>query len=180
MRAVRIVRLAELADTARARGEAEAEAIFWETAGTTQFADDAGRAAYRDLWFGRYLAYAPEAFFLAMAPDDTVLGYLAGSFISDAAPLAGPDYYPLFPPELVARHPAHIHVNVRADSRSGGIGAGLIEAFAGHCRARRLPGLHAVTAAQSRSAAFFAKCGLVPSASATWRGRSLAFLARGL
>ena len=173
-----IARLTEIADSGRAL--AEAEAIFWESAGTKTFPDEAARAAFHDLWFGRYARHAPDEFLLALGPDLAVQGYLAGALVSDAPPLPGPDYYPLFPPELIARFPAHIHVNIREGLRGGGIGGGLVEAFARHCRERDIPGFHAVTAAGSRSAAFFAKCGLMPIAEAPWRSRRLAFLARSI
>jgi GNAT superfamily N-acetyltransferase len=165
-----IVGLAE-----RPGAAAEAEAIFWESAGTKTFASGAERTAYRDLWFGRYLEHAPGEFFLALG-DDSVIGYLAGSVISDAPPLPGPDYYPLFPAELIAHYPAHIHVNVRADHRGRGIGAELVHAFAQRRRTHEAAGFHAVTAEGSRSAAFFEKCGLRSAAGATWLNRPLKFL----
>jgi GNAT superfamily N-acetyltransferase len=173
------MRLAEFAH-GRAAATGQAEAIFWESAATRRFADDADRAAYRDLWFGRYLHHAPDAFFLALGEAGEVAGYLAGAPVSDAAPLPGPDYYPLFPAQLIAAHPAHLHVNIRAGLRGTGIGAALMRAFAEYCRARGLPGLHAVTADGSRSAAFFGQCGLARCATAEWRGRRLALLGRAL
>jgi GNAT superfamily N-acetyltransferase len=170
----RIVRLADLTEGA-AR---EAEAIFWESAATRQFAGDAERAAYRDLWFGRYLGHAPGEFFLALDEVGAVAGYLAGALVSNAPPLPGPDYYALFPAGLIARHPAHLHVNVRAGLRGAGVGAELLRAFAEHCRAQGVAGLHAVTAQGSRAATFFTKCGLTPCAAADWRRRTLVFLGR--
>jgi hypothetical protein len=173
-----VVRLTEIADSGRAL--AEAEGIFWESAGTKTFPDEAARAAFHDLWFGRYARHAPNEFLLALSPDLAVQGYLAGAPVSDAPPLPGPDYYPLFPPELIARFPAHIHVNIREGLSGGGIGGDLVRAFAGHCCARGIPGFHAVTASESRSAAFFERCGLSPRATANWRGRDLAFLGLAL
>jgi len=176
----RIVRLAELGELA-GQAMAEAEAIFWDSAATKRFADEAAREAFRDVWFGRYLRHAPGEFFVALGADDgAVRGYLAGALISDAPPLSGPDYFALFPLELVARFPAHIHVNIRADQRGVGLGAHLVRAFTGHCKARLLPGFHAVTALGSGAAAFFEKCGLAPVAAASWNGRPLAFLAASL
>lgn len=170
-----IVRLAELRE--RGAALAGAEAVFWQTAGTASFAGEAERAAYRDLWLGRYIAHAAGEFFLVLSPAGAVIGYLAGSLVSDAPPLPGPDYYALFPPALMQRYPAHLHVNVQADSRSAGVGAALVRAFLDHCRRHGSPGVHAVTAAGSGSAAFFERCGLSPRARAEWRGRELAFLA---
>lgn len=170
----RIVRLTDLADAAREL--AGAEIIFWDSAGTTTFETAKARAAFRELWFGRYVEHAPGEFFLALGEAGDVRGYLAGSLVSDAPPLPGPDYFALFPPELIVRFPAHIHVNIRADQRSVGLGGKLVCAFAGHCRTAGVPGFHAVTADGSGSAAFFEKCGLASRATANWRGRDLAFL----
>ncbi len=174
----RIARLPELADGAVAL--AGAEAIFWDCAATQRFESPEARAAFHALWFGRYAQHAPAEFFLALDGDGSVEGYLAGAPVSDAPPLPGPDYFTLFPVELIARFPAHLHVNIRADRRGEGIGAKLVSAFVEHCRGRGRPGIHAVTALGSGSAAFFARCGLAPLASARWRGRDLAFLGMAL
>jgi GNAT superfamily N-acetyltransferase len=169
----RIVRLTELPEPGSALRQADA--IFWESAYTKTFADETSRVAYRELWFGRYLAHVPGEFLLAFGPQGDVIGYLAASLTSDAPPLPGPDYYGLFGPGLIARFPAHIHVNVRADSRGNGIGAALVRTFTGHCVANGVPGLHAVTAEDSRSAVFFCRCGLVPLATVIWHGRKIVF-----
>jgi GNAT superfamily N-acetyltransferase len=174
----RIARLAELAYGAGAL--AKAEAIFWDCAATQSFESLEARAAFHALWFGRYAEHAPGEFFLALGGDGSVEGYLAGAPVSDAPPLPGPDYFALFPAELIARFPAHLHVNIRADRRGAGIGALLVRAFADHCRRLRLPGFHAVTAFGSGSAAFFEKCGLADRATARWRGRELVFLGLSL
>jgi GNAT superfamily N-acetyltransferase len=171
-----IVRLADLPQSKEAARQAEA--IFWDSAGTRQFAGEVERAAYRDLWFGRYLSHAGGEFFIALDEAGDAAGYLAGALTSNAPPLPGPDYYTLFPAELIARHPAHLHVNVRAGLRGAGVGAALVRAFAEHCRAQGAAGVHAVTAQGSRPAAFFIKCGLAPCAAADWRGRALVFLGR--
>ena len=171
----RILQLAASDDQGTAL--AQAEAIFWESAGTKSFPAEAARSAYRELWFSRYLCHAAGEFFLALVPEGDVIGYLTGALISNQPPLPGPDYYPLFPPELVRHFPAHLHVNVRADCRGIGVGAALVQVFMEHCRAEGLPGLHAVTRAGSRSAAFFEKCGLALEGEALWRERRLAFLA---
>jgi GNAT superfamily N-acetyltransferase len=176
----RIAALPALADAAQALAQAQAEAIFWDAAATQRFATAEERAAFHDLWFGRYVRHAPREFLLALGPEGDVRGYLAGALLSDAPPLPGPDYFAHFPPELIARFPAHLHVNIRADMRSAGLGADLVRAFVDHCRAEGMPGLHAVTAQGSGAAAFFERCGLLPRATADWRGRELAFLGMAL
>jgi len=174
----RVVCLAGLGNAAAAGREAEA--IFWESAATQSFAGQAARAAYRDLWFGRYLDQCASALFIALGSAGEVRGYLAGSMISNASPLPGPDYYRLFSGALLAAYPAHLHVNVKAGWRNAGVGGELVRAFTRHCEAQGSPGLHAVTRAGSPAAAFFTKCGLEPLASAHWHGHDIAFLGRQL
>lgn len=153
------------------------EAIFLDSAATQSFASEADRAAYRDLWFGRYIRHYPQQFLVARHPGGAVAGYLAGALMSNRDPLPGPDYYDGFPAALIAAYPAHLHVNVRRDCRGRNVGSTLIEAFRAICGEHEVGGLHAVTGDGSGAAAFFTRCGLEESATADWRGRRLAFLA---
>lgn len=170
----RIVRLTEIDDLDAAR--AEIEAIFYASATMQDFESEAARAAYRDLWLGRYLRHFPDMCFVAFDEHGRVGGYLAGSPVSDQFPLPGPDYYSLFPRNLIDAYPAHIHVNVRKESRGRAIGSTLIDASRDECRKRRIAGFHAVTAARSRAADFFSQNGLAPLTEADWRERRIAFL----
>ncbi len=136
------------------------EAIFFDSAATKNFASEAERAAYRDLWLGRYIRHCPQQFLVASDPGGDVVGYLAGALFSNKEPLPGPDYYDAFPAALIDAYPAHLHVNVRHDHRGRNVGSTLIDAFRAICRAHDVSGLHAVTAAGSRAAAFFTRCGL--------------------
>ncbi len=158
----------------------QAEAIFWDAAPIRNFAEEEARADYRELWFGRYEQNAPEEFLLALGEDNEVRGYLAGALVSNTPPFPGPDYYDLFRPRLIERHPAHLHVNIRAYLRNTGIGGELVRAFYKHCRSKKVEGVHAVTLAGSRPAAFFERRGLSPQGKVEWRGRPLVFLGRRL
>jgi GNAT superfamily N-acetyltransferase len=156
------------------------DAIFFESAATRSFASDAERAAYRDLWLGRYIIHWPETFLIASGPTGEVAGYLAGALFSNREPLPGPDYYDAFPAALLDAFPAHLHINVRQDHRGRTVGATLIEAFHPLCREYGARGFHAVTLAQSRAATFFTRCGLDQRATANRRGRQLVFLGAAL
>ena len=61
--------------------------------------------------------------------------------------------------DLFPAFPAHLHVNTRPDRRDRGLGARLVEAFAGECRAAGLAGLHVVTGAEARNRPFYARLG---------------------
>ncbi len=174
----RILPLGEADDRDAVR--AEIEAIFFESAATQHFASEEGRAAYCELWLGRYLRECPEECFVALDDHGAIAGYLAGTLFSDRVPLSGPDYYVLFPAALIDACPAHIHVNVRADCRGREIGSELIAAFRAHCRKSGISGFHAITAADSRAARFFMRCGLGEQARLDWRARKIVFLGETL
>jgi GNAT superfamily N-acetyltransferase len=170
-------RIAALADVDGPALMPQIEAIFFGSAATTTFASEADRAAYRELWLGRYVRHCPQQFLVATTAEGEVAGYLAGALFSNRDPLPGPDYYDAFPAALIDAYPAHLHVSVRHDFRGQALGSTLIDAFRAICHAHNAPGLHAVTAAESRAAAFFTCCGLNERATADWRGRRLYFLA---
>jgi GNAT superfamily N-acetyltransferase len=172
---MRIVPLAELDEDTEVCGEAEA--IFFANAATQGFASVDERDAYRDLWFSRYIRAFPDVFLIVLNDDGRVAGYLAGSPVTDAPPLQGPDYYRLFPQALIEACPAHLHVNIHAELRGRGLGETLVTAFRRCCVRRGLRGFHAVTAADSRAAHFFAKCGLSPLQEIAWNGRNIVLLA---
>ena len=123
------------------------------------------------------MRHCPQQFLVATNADGEVAGYLAGGLMSNREPLPGPDYYDSFPAAMIDAYPAHLHVNVREDCRGRTVGSALIDAFRAICREHNVPGVHAVTAAGSRAAAFFTRRGLDERATADWRGRALAFLA---
>ena len=170
-------RIAPIGDVGGEAVPRQVEAIFFDSAATRSFATEAERAAFRELWLGRYLRHCPREFLVAMGPGGEAVGYLAGALFSNREPLPGPDYYDAFPGALIEAYPAHIHVNVRHDLRGQAVGSALIEAFRAICLEHGASGFHAVTATQSRAAAFFTRCGLDKRATADWRGRALAFLA---
>lgn len=154
----------------------EIDDIFFESAVRKTFATPEARAAFHDLWLGRYLRHCPGDCFLALDHDSHVVGYLAGSLVSNREPLPGPDNYGLFPQWLVAAYPAHIHTNVRKDWRGKGVGALLIAAFTHHCHVNKVKGFHAITAARSRPAKFFQSCGLQHAVEAVWNNHPIVFL----
>ncbi len=169
-----MARILPLSELSRSEAlDAQIDAIFFESTARTGFSSDQERAAYHDLWLGRYLHHFPDMAFIALDETGAVSGYLAGSPVSNRPPLPGPDYYLRFSTAPIEACPAHLHVNVRSDRRGKGIGAALIGAFRNHCETNLIPGFHAVTAANSASAEFFIKCGLKSLDEADWENRHL-------
>jgi len=157
------------------------EAIFWETSHTSRFPSEADRTAYRDRWLGRYLEHFPEEAFVALSPEQAIIGYLVGCLVDPAShPLfVDVTYFPLFA-HLTPDYPAHLHINLTAAWRGRGIGKRLIEAFADHAARRGIPGIHVVTGDGSRNNAFYLSCGFERLAYSSWNGNAIAFFGRRL
>lgn len=156
--------------------------IFFNNAVTPDFSDERERHEYRVLWLDRYLQHFPESCWIAFdgTCNDDIVGYLAGSLVSNRSPLPGPDYYRLFPANFVEKFPAHMHVNVRRNMQGKGTGRELIDTFRAHCREKQLPGFHAVTIANRRPAHFFTRCGMTVQARVLWHYRWIVFIGEHL
>lgn len=179
--AVRIVRLAEAPGFALRLPEIEA--IFFESATKKDFASAGEREAFRDRWLTRYLACFPDDAFVALGPDGAAVGYLIGCPDSAATSVefAEVGYGPHMLPAvagIVARYPAHLHINMRADARGQGVGQRLVEAFIARLRAGGGKGVHVVTGAQSRAVGFYRKCGFAPLTDTPWPAPGTLALAR--
>src|SRR5262249_62046794 len=89
-------------------------------------------------------------------------------------------YPPTHSPDPCPRFPAHLHINLAPASRSRGIGAALIEAFAAHAAAAGAAGVHVVTGKGMRNVRFYEKCGFGVLGAAPWNGREVLFLGKEL
>jgi len=177
--ATRIARLVDLTDHDLVCGQVEA--IFFETSGTQSFESEAARAAYRERWLGRYLMHFPEECFVALSNDGAVVGYLAGCLEDPARSPRFSDvsYFATFS-HLTPSFPAHLHINLTAGRRGEGIGAKLIEAFAGHAARAGVPGMHVVTGEGARNNRFYLACGFRQLGATDWMGNRIAFFGRPL
>jgi GNAT superfamily N-acetyltransferase len=159
------------------------ERVFWATAGTRVFSNEAERTAYRDRWLGRYIRHFPESVLVAERGGE-VAGYLVGcpdSFAEAAAPVLSDLGY--YTPEVLAAacaFPAHFHVNVGPGWQGQGVGRQLVAGFAMMCLEAGSPGLHVVTGNASRAAAFYLSCGFRPRLDFASGGRRLTLYAMSL
>jgi GNAT superfamily N-acetyltransferase len=146
---------------ADAAAKASIDAIFFGASGTQSFVSEVERQAFRLRWLGRYLAADAEHCFVAVA-EGGVIGYLVGALDDPAVGnrFADIGYFNDLA-HLTSIYPAHLHINLAPETRSQGIGARLIEAFAAHALAKGSPGMHVVTGAASRNVHFYAACGFV-------------------
>lgn len=184
-RQVRIVPLvAHERDTGRridAARKIAIDTVFFSSSNTQQFAHEQERDAFRERWLGRYLDHYRQHFFLALGPDERVVGYLAGCLDDPAhQPLfADIGYFPALA-DLTQLHPAHLHINLHASWRDRGIGARLIDAFCAHAVAAAAPGVHVVAGEGARNVRFYVRCGFHPLRSFDWNTSRLIVLGRSL
>ncbi|MEZ5773721.1 MAG: GNAT family N-acetyltransferase [Hyphomicrobiaceae bacterium] len=159
----------------------EIDAIFFESAGARSFQSSAEREAFRHRWLDRYVYRYSDDCFVALSPEGTPVGYLAGC-TENAAELPrflDIPYFRVFA-DVAATYPAHLHVNIARSYQRQGIGRRLITAFAEHCRRLGRPGFHVVTAADADNLRFYRRCKLKEVATRTVNGRQLSFLGRRL
>jgi GNAT superfamily N-acetyltransferase len=155
------------------------EVIFFEASATRSFPSEEAKRAFLERWLSRYLAMFPEEAFIAVAPGGEVAGYLVGC-LEDLAvlPVFRDIFYVGAFSDLSRRYPAHLHINVAAHHRGGGIGGRLIAAFAAHASQRGARGMHAVTGDGSRNNAFYPRCGFDCLRRAEIDGKRVAFFGR--
>lgn len=159
----------------------QVDEIFFEAAQRRNFISVAARTTFREQWLGYYQTEAAGQVYLAISDNGQVMGYLTGCLDSAAAARLFRDlpHYALFA-ERFAAFPAHLHINCRADARSRGLGSRLVEAFCADCQQQSIAGVHVVTAADARNAAFYRRLAFNAEETRGWQGRDLLFLGRKL
>ena len=155
--------------------------IFFSSSGTQSFASPEARAAFRERWLGSYLIENSKECFVAIDSASRPAGYLVGALRDPANDprLADLTYFQAFK-DWTRFFPAHLHINVAAQHRSSGIGARLIEAFAAHACAQRVPGMHVVTGKGMRNVGFYERNGFELLAEAPWKSGTVVMLGRSL
>lgn len=157
------------------------EAVLFETSTTKSFTSTAERAAFRERWLGRYLEHDPSLVYVALLPHAGLSGYLVGCLEDPAVAPRFDDlaYFQAFA-ELTCAYPAHLHVNLTANSRNQGIGSALISAFARDAAQADASGMHVVTGRGMENVAFYLKNGFREEGAAAWNGKEILFLGRRL
>ncbi len=164
---------------------ADLDAVFFGASGTTSFASEAERLAFRERWLGRYLAHDPHLAHLAVSapstPQESIAGYIVGSHDDPAQSprFADLGYFQQLA-DVTRHYPAQLHVNLAPAWRGRGLGRDLVAAFVGDARASGVPGVHAVTGEGMRNTRFYAACGFKDVGRCVWNGRPLVMLGRAL
>jgi hypothetical protein len=140
-----------------------ARSVFMETRGRTVFPSRSEEEEFEWKYFGIYAA-TPKWFHIALS-GDRVLGYLAGAPRTLSVHFELNPYLELFRPEIEARFPSHLHINLSAASRGLGLGSALLSRFFAQlvdsARSPESPpsvkGIHIVTGAGERNVDFYLK-----------------------
>lgn len=160
------------------RGEAAMAAIdqiFFEASTVRSFSSAQSMAAFRERWLGRYLDKLPQHAFLAYA-GARVAGYIVGAAKPDVLFEDIPSTR-IFA-DLLARFPAHLHINVAHVLRGAGVGSRLMQQFLGHMQRLGAPGVHLVTSEANRNIGFYERNGFRIEASRPANDRVLVLMAR--
>lgn len=154
--------------------------IFWETSARSDFENEVEKAEFEKRYLGIYLKDYSDLVFVAVN-EERVLGYILGSpSTSDGKDilLANP-HLEVFA-DMFDQYPAHLHINLRAETRGHGIGSELIATFEQSLRAKSVMGLHLITAPTARNVSFYIKNGFMHQVEKSWNGRPLLFLGKTL
>ena len=176
-----IVKLLDIAQEEHEKTIKSVDALFFDAANTQEFASAAEKHTFRQTWLGRYLTHYRDHFFLALSDSGELVGYLAGAPDNPARSdlFADIDYFALFP-ELCARYPAQLHVNVAPEFRGMGIGRTLIEAYSAHCQSAGCAGCHVITRKDADNVGYYQACGFEEVGRVRWQAgdRTLVFLGK--
>ena len=134
-------------------------AIFFASSARQDFASHEEREQFFSLWTDFYTKQSPNANWLAMDPNNKVLGYLMGCEDSARASRyyseKNPSYL-LFEDQF-ADFPAHFHINCHPEARGMGVGSLLIANFIERLRKSEVAGVHIVTSPRADNRFFYAK-----------------------
>lgn len=160
---------------------ASLDRILFEASAVQSFDNSMAQARFRHRWLGRYLDEEANHAFLAIADSGAVAGYVIGALLDPARDPGSADlaYFGQFQ-SITSQYPAHLHINLAAQFRSGGIGSRLLSAFLDHVRARGAPGVHIVTGKGMRNVGFYARNGFSLMAEAPWKAGHVVIMARAL
>lgn len=156
--AIEIQSLADAENGVRTRRYEGAAAVFWETAAVTDFSHEAAHRQFIYKYLEYYRDAAADLFLVALGPEERVYGYICGVADTRAHPelYRVAEHIPVFD-DLYSEYPAHLHINLTADSRGHGLGSRLIHALEERLNARGVRGLHLVTSEGARNVTFYRK-----------------------
>ncbi len=155
--------------------------IFFQSAARQEFDTEQDRLDFRDMWLDRYLTNFEDQVLVYTKPDNNVVGYLTGcrDSLNACQYFEDVEYYSKLK-HFYRDFPAHFHINVRSECRNHGIGQHLVESFIDECSASLVPGVHIVTAENSRNVRFYQKCAFHEVTTTQSGNRNLVMMGRSV
>lgn len=135
----------------------ELREIYFESSAKKEFKDDEEKKAFYWKYLGFYLTHFPE--YVWIAKSHRVLGYVVGMPHSqDEEILKIQPHLKIFEKHF-QDYPAHLHINLHAESRGMGLGSKLLTELERQLQRCNITGLHIMTGPDSRNKNFYSRLG---------------------
>lgn len=156
----------------------EVREIFFESSTKKEFKSSEEKEVFFYKYVGFYLKHYPELALVYVA--DRVLGYVLGSPGSSEIELNSiQPHLRIFAKEF-PKYPAHLHINCHYESRGKGVGGQLIQSFEELLKARKIRGLHIMTAPDAMNKNFYKKLGFDHEVIEEFHGSKILLMGKSL
>ena len=154
--------------------------IFFESSTRKAFKNDIDKAEFQWKYLDFYQEYFSDYFFVAHK-DENVLGYIAGSPITNGLN----DLWKCLPHlelfhDLYEAYPAHLHINLGAMSRGLGVGSELLKKLEFQLKDDGISGIHLITSKDARNVTFYLKNNYTYQVERSYQSHPLLFMAKSL
>ena len=146
--------------------------IFFESSTKKELKDLSEKEAFKWKYLGFYLKTYPE-FVLVAKKNERVLGYCLGSPVTD-----DPELLKIQPHlekfiQFLHIYPAHLHINLHADSRGHGIGSLLVKEYLKLLKIQGISGCHIMTGPDSLNRSFYSRLGFDHEVTLAFKGSNI-------
>ena len=153
--------------------------IFFESSTISHFKNVKEREEFQYKYLDYYKIYFPRFFFVLC--DDKPLGYVCG--VPEI--LKVKKLFELSPhlhafKDLYKKFPAHLHINMSAESRGKGYGQLLIREFVNAIEQSGYEGVHIITNPTAKNVSFYEKCGFDFRQKSEYKESPLLFMGKHL
>lgn len=156
----------------------EVREIFFESSTRKEFKSPEEKEAFFYKYVGFYLKHYPELALVYVTPK--VLGYVLGCPESGESELSSiQPHLKIFEKEF-PKYPAHLHINCHYESRGQGVGGKLIHSFEELLKARKIRGLHIMTAPDAANKNFYKKLGFTYEIIEEFQGSKILLMGKPL
>jgi ribosomal protein S18 acetylase RimI-like enzyme len=166
----------ELTEAEKASALPQIQEIFFITSVIQSFVSQSAKKDFWHKWTDYYFIHEPQNFLLFLL-QGKVCGYLSGCEDSRRVPIEGS--LAAFE-DLIPKFPSHLHINLHPEFHGKRIGRALITQFVNALTKIKSPGVHIVTALDSRNTAFYRRNGFTVEHVRPLKNHQLLFMGREL